>query len=94
MRRDRTGAERLSYAATVHRVPPLAPDRARAVCLACPPGTRGHPADLAVALMLVEGGDWAAPRRVVSLFGGQGTVNVDNWSPDNRHFAYVAYPLD
>ena len=29
-----------------------------------------------------------------SLFGGQGTLNVNSWSPDSTRFAYVAYPLD
>ncbi|MFP5311153.1 MAG: TolB family protein [Actinomycetes bacterium] len=28
------------------------------------------------------------------LFGGQGTLNVNSWSPDSQHFAFVAYPLD
>jgi hypothetical protein len=27
----------------------------------------------------------------VSLFGGQGTINVNSWSPDSRRFAYVSY---
>jgi hypothetical protein len=25
------------------------------------------------------------------LFGGQGTINVPNWSPDSDEFAYVRY---
>ena len=25
------------------------------------------------------------------LFGGQGTINVPNWSPDGEEFAYVRY---
>lgn len=28
---------------------------------------------------------------VLSLFGGQGTINVNSWSPDSRFFAYVSY---
>jgi hypothetical protein len=28
------------------------------------------------------------------LFGGQGTINVNSWSPDSRRFAFVAYPLE
>ena len=27
------------------------------------------------------------------LFGGQGTINVNSWSPDSRRFAFVAYPV-
>jgi TolB protein len=28
----------------------------------------------------------------VSLFGGEGSLNVNSWSPDGRRFAYAAYP--
>jgi hypothetical protein len=28
---------------------------------------------------------------VVALFGGQGTINVNSWSPDSQRFAYVSY---
>jgi TolB protein len=32
-----------------------------------------------------------APRVLVDLFGGQGTINVPSWSPDSRRFAFVSY---
>ena len=41
-------------------------------------------------LMPVSGG---APRELVRLFGGQGTINVPSWSPDSRQFAFVSYEL-
>ncbi len=28
---------------------------------------------------------------VVSFFGGQGSINVNSWSPDSKSFAYVVY---
>jgi Tol biopolymer transport system component len=28
---------------------------------------------------------------LVTFFGGQGTINVNSWSPDSRKFAYVVY---
>jgi TolB protein len=31
-------------------------------------------------------------RVLVSFFGGQGTINVNSWSPDSKRLAYVAYP--
>jgi hypothetical protein len=34
---------------------------------------------------------WSEPRTVLQLFGGQGTINVNSWSPDSRSFAYVRY---
>lgn len=94
MRPDGSGAERLSHAPTVDWFPHLAPDGASAVYLAYPPGTQGHPADLWVELKLVRNGDWTRAETVARLFGGQGTINVNSWSPDSRHFAFVAYPID
>jgi hypothetical protein len=31
------------------------------------------------------------PRTLATLTGGQGTINVNSWSPDSRSFAYVRY---
>jgi TolB protein len=28
---------------------------------------------------------------LTKLFGGQGTINVPSWSPDNRRLAFVSY---
>jgi len=49
-----------------------------------------HPRDLTVRLRLmdVDGGN---PRVLFELFGGQGTMNVPNWSPDGTEFAFVRY---
>jgi hypothetical protein len=30
---------------------------------------------------------------IVELFGGQGTINVNSWSPDSRTLAFVSYRL-
>lgn len=93
MHPDGSAVERLTDAPTVDWFPHLAPDGNQAVYLAYPPGTRGHPADLWVELRLVRNGDWANATSVVRLFGGQGTINVNSWSPDSTRFAYVAYPI-
>lgn len=39
-------------------------------------------------LMSAEGGDYEV---LAYLFGGQGTINVNSWSPDSKKFAYVSY---
>jgi TolB protein len=51
-----------------------------------------HPANKNVELRLVpaEGGE---TRTIVKLFGGQGTMNVNSWAPDNRTIAFVSYRL-
>jgi TolB protein len=67
--------------------------RHSAVYLSFPPATVGHPANKNVELRLVDVGDWGNPRVFAELFGGQGTINVNSWSPDGRRFAYVDYPL-
>ena len=93
MRTDGSEMTRLTDEPTVDWFPHISPDGQFAVHLAYPPGTQGHPADLWVDLKLVRGGDWAGATCVAHLFGGQGTINVNSWSPDSRQFAYVTYPL-
>ncbi|MCY1136727.1 hypothetical protein OWR29_01870 [Actinoplanes sp. Pm04-4] len=93
IRPDGSGLEQLTFDDRVNWFPHFAPDGEHAVYLSYPPGTEGHPADRPVELRLVRGGDWRFPRTVVELAGGQGTINVNSWSPDSRHFAYVDYPL-
>ena len=49
-----------------------------------------HPRDLdvRVRLMNMDGGN---VETLFDLFGGQGTMNSPNWSPDGDEFAYVRY---
>ncbi|MFM2357226.1 MAG: hypothetical protein RLZZ528_2962 [Pseudomonadota bacterium] len=93
MRPDGSHAERLTNAPTVDWFPHLSPDGRLAVYLAYPPGTEGHPENRWVELMLVKDGDWPGAVSVARLFGGQGTINVNSWSPDSARFAFVAYPM-
>ncbi len=53
---------------------------------------QGHPPnkDVVIRLMPIAGGE---PKALVTLFGGQGTMNVPSWSPDSKHFAFVSYRL-
>ncbi|NTA19039.1 TolB family protein [Agrobacterium tumefaciens] len=94
MRPDGTQTERLTEEETVDWFPHLSPDGQKAVYLAYPPDTRGRPADLWVELRLVENDQWSKARTVARLFGGQGTINVNSWSPDCTRFAFVAYPIN
>ncbi|MBL8096409.1 MAG: TolB family protein [Anaerolineales bacterium] len=51
-----------------------------------------HPANKNVELRLIPAGGGAS-KTLVKLFGGQGTINVNSWSPDNRTIAFVSYRL-
>jgi Tol biopolymer transport system component len=85
--------ERLVTSDTVDWFPHLSPDSQSASYIAFPAGTLGHPADLDVEVRVVSTSDWSAPRQRYPLFGGQGTINVNSWSPDSSRFAFVAYPI-
>jgi Tol biopolymer transport system component len=86
--------ERLISSSTVDWFPHVAPNGRLAVYLQYPAGTVGHPEDREVELVVVDTTDWATPLAQVPAFGGQGTINVNSWSPDSRRFAFVSYPLD
>jgi Tol biopolymer transport system component len=51
-----------------------------------------HPPNKNVQLRLMpsRGGDVTV---IAELFGGQGTINVNSWSPDSRQIAFVSYRL-
>jgi hypothetical protein len=86
--------ERLVTSDTVDWFPHLSPDGRYASYVSFPAGTRGHPADLDVEVVVVATADWSVPVQSYSVFGGQGTLNVNSWAPDSTRFAFVAYPRD
>lgn len=91
--RDGGGApERLATSDRVDWFPHLSPDGRWGSYISFPSGTLGHPADLDVVVHVVAAVDWELSRQSYPLFGGQGTMNVNSWSPDNARFAFVAYP--
>ena len=85
--------ERLAESETVDWFPHLSPNGELASYISFPPGTLGHPPDLDVEVRLVRTADWRDAVVRFPLYGGQGTLNVNSWSPDSRRFAFVAYPL-
>ncbi len=75
--------------------PHISPDGKKVVYIAyhdyeVDPGS--HIADLNVQLRMIPaaGGE---PEVLVEFFGGQGSINVNSWSPDSKRFAYVSYRL-
>jgi TolB protein len=85
--------ERLVESGSVDWFPHLSPDGEVASYVSFPPGTLGHPPDLDVEVRMVRTRNWREVVWRFPIFGGQGTINVNSWSPDSRRFAYVAYPV-
>lgn len=94
IRPDGSELTQLTFDERVNWFPHIAPDGEVAVYLSYPPGTTGHPADLLVELRLVSTDDWTNPTTIVTLEGGQGTINVPSWAPDASAFAFVDYPME
>jgi TolB protein len=51
-----------------------------------------HPANKNVELRMMPAAGGKA-ETILKLFGGQGTLNVNSWSPDSRKFAFVSFEL-
>ncbi len=73
--------------------PHISPDGHQVVYLAyregdLEPGEHLPDKQVQLRMIAAEGGE---PRAVLELFGGQGTINVNSWSPDSRYFAFVSY---
>lgn len=50
-----------------------------------------HPANKNVEIRIMPvGGEY---KTLIKLFGGQGTLNVNSWSPDSTKIAFVSYKL-
>lgn len=76
--------------------PHPSPDGKSLLFLSFPHGTEGHnDRNLRVRLRMIplpgESIDAATPQVLVEFMGGQGTINVNSWSPDSTRFAFVSY---
>lgn len=76
--------------------PHCSPDGKWLLFLTFPKGTAGHNDHTEVKLRMVplpgtHLQQHAPPRELTHFFGGQGTINVNSWSPDSSRFAFVRY---
>ena len=92
MRPDGSGIEQLTDDERVNWFPHISPDGRQVVYISYPTGTTGHPPDKEVQLRIMPP-DGRSHRELIAFFGGQGTINVNSWSPDSTRLAYVAYPV-
>lgn len=90
MRPDGSEATQVTDDALVNWFPHPSPDGRHILYLAYPVGTLYHPRDLDVGLVLMDP-DGGNARRIVEMFGGQGSINVPCWSPDGSAFAFMRY---
>lgn len=51
-----------------------------------------HLPNMPVELWLMDS-DGSGQHRILSLFGGQGSINVNSWAADSRQFAFVSYEV-
>ena len=89
-------AQRITDDALEDWFPHPSPDGRQLLFLSFPAGTAGHnDRTLRVQLRLMPmPGDRAGnvrPATILEVTGGQGTINVNSWSPDSSRFAYVTY---
>jgi Tol biopolymer transport system component len=76
--------------------PHVSPDGKQVIYIAYRKGDLApnqHLANKQVELRLMSTAGGAA-ETVAKLFGGQGTINVNSWSPDSRRLAFVSYRLE
>ena len=83
--------EQLTFDELNNWFPHVSPNGKWIAYLSFPPDIHpdDHPAYKKVQLRLMpaHGG---SPRVLTNLYGGQGTINVPSWSPDNRYIAFVS----
>jgi len=92
---DDAKAEQLTNDEKEDWFPHCSPDGKWLLFLTFPKGTTGHNDHTEVTLRMIAlpGAQvkHADPRELTHFFGGQGTINVNSWSPDSSKFAFVRY---
>jgi len=77
--------------------PHISPDGKQMLVFAFPKGTENHNGKMegvVLRLMPAPGAKITLPAKMTVLttfYGGQGTINVNSWSPDSKKFAFVVY---
>lgn len=96
MRRDGREQTQMTFDETRNIwFPHISPDGEQVVLLAYKKGDllpQEHLPHKRVDLCLMNA-DGSDLQTLCTLFGGQGTVNVNSWSPDSKRFAFVSYEL-
>ncbi len=91
MKPDGTGREQLTYDERHNWFPHISPDGKWIVYISFSKDIdpMAHPSYKRVTLNLMPASG-GAPRVIAYLYGGQGTINVNSWSPDSKHISFVS----
>ena len=91
MKPDGTAKEQLTFDENNNWFPHISPDGKWIAYISFLPDIDpdSHPSyqKVTLRLMPVSGG---APKVIAYLYGGQGTINVNSWSPDSKSIAFVS----
>lgn len=96
-RMDRDGGcqTRMTFSRRNDWFPHVSPDGKKVAWLSYREGdldAEEHLPNMQVQIWLMNA-DGSDPHPVVTLFGGQGTMNVNSWAGDSRRLAFVSYEL-
>jgi hypothetical protein len=91
MRPDGSGKEQLTFDEYNNWFPHISPDGRWIAFVSFPTDIdpASHPSFKKVMLRIMPTGG-GAPRVIAHLYGGQGTMNVNSWSPDSKRLAFVS----
>ena len=92
MHTDGTAKEQLTFDEYHNWFPHISPDGNWMVFISFPGDIdpNAHPSYKEVTLRLMKLNAPGAPKVIAHLYGGQGTLNVNSWSPDSKQLAFVS----
>ena len=95
MNRDGSGLTRMTDSDANNWFGHVSPDGKHVIYLTFAKGElepNEHLPNMYVSLGMMDY-DGQNKKKVLDLFGGQGSINVNSWAPDSRRIAYVKYVL-
>ena len=95
MNRDGSGQTQMTFTRRNNWFGHVSPDGKKVVYLSYGPDDlepAEHLPNMRVQLRIMNA-DGSDDRRLLTFFGGQGSINVNSWAGDSRHIAFVSYEL-
>ena len=96
MRPDGSQPEQVTFDEFRNWTPHPSPDGKSIVFISYDPSVTTHAANKDIALRILSINDKASDNKIrplVNLIGGDGSMNVPNWSPDSKSVAFVSYQM-